>query len=61
MRKSTQIARAAPSLPLHTEPKRDMKLLMLFSIGVLASVVLTIEVMALVTHPRMTQFISRPR
>ena len=61
MRNSTQMASAAPSLPLQTEPKRDMKLLMLFSIGVLASVVLTIEVIALVTQPRMTQFISSPR
>jgi len=61
MRNSTQMARAAPSLPFQTEPKRDIKALTLFSIGVLASVVLTIEVIALVTQPRMTQFISRPR
>src|SRR5215813_14632679 len=61
IRNNTQIARAAPSLPLHTEPKRDMNALTLLSSGVFASVVLTIDVIALVTQPRMTQFISRPR
>ena len=38
-----------------------MKRLMLASIGVLASVVPMMLVIAFVTHPRMTQFISRPR
>ena len=55
------MASAAPSLPLHTVPKCAMKRLMPVSIGVPASVVATMLVIALVTQPRMTQFISSPR
>ena len=52
--------RAVVAAP-HRAKSALMKRLMLVSMGVSASVVPTMLVIALVTQPRMTQFISRPR